>query len=72
MMFISCFQTVVASEAVDLTLEGGSVSLPEQEVSVLKDAISKLDMDVEKLKKIVTRLLFFLIISKFLKISRMD
>lgn len=42
---------MVASEAVDLTLEGGSVSLPEQEVSVLKDAISKLDMDVEKLKK---------------------
>lgn len=42
MLFISCFQTVVASEAVALALEGGSESLPEQEVSVLKDAISKL------------------------------
>ncbi|KAG5550961.1 hypothetical protein RHGRI_009397 [Rhododendron griersonianum] len=41
---------VVASEAVALALEGGSESLPEQEVSVLKDAISKLDMNLEKLK----------------------
>ncbi|KAF7146709.1 hypothetical protein RHSIM_Rhsim04G0011000 [Rhododendron simsii] len=41
---------VVASEAVALALEGGSESLPEQEVSVLKDAISKLDMNPEKLK----------------------
>ncbi|XP_058208928.1 GBF-interacting protein 1-like isoform X2 [Rhododendron vialii] len=41
---------VVASEAVALALEGGSESFPEQEVSVLKDAISKLDMNLEKLK----------------------